>query len=138
MGGIIMLPCWLSLLGKPTNTPVPGSGFLRVTEMPSVPLPLTPLPGNPLGCSYPCQSLRIYSIRLSCQILSEPFKIIFNGQNRNRVPFIHFKCHTLSGWARILFYCKILRIGIYSIRLTIQMVSEPFTNFYFGPNCSDF
>ena len=42
-----MLPCWLSLLGKPANTSVPGSGFSRVTEMPSVPLPLTPLPGNP-------------------------------------------------------------------------------------------
>ena len=53
------------------------------------------------------------------------------------MPFIHFKCYPLSRWARILFYCKILRIGIYSIRLTLQIVSEPFAKKYFGPNCSD-
>ena len=32
----------------------------------------------------------------------------------------------MSRRARILFYCKLLRIGIYSIRLTPQMMSEPF------------
>ena len=45
-------------------------------------------------------------------------------KNRNCMIFTHLH----SGCARILFYCKVLRIGIYSIRLT----------FGFGPNHSEF
>ena len=38
-------------------------------------------------------------------------------------PFIYY---TMCRRAKILFYCKLPRIGIYSIRLTPQIMSEPF------------
>src|SRR6266545_5681809 len=66
--------------------------------------------------------------------MSEPFQIIFKSSKvgiRYINPFIYY---TMSRRARILFYCKLPRIGIYSIRLTPQVMSEPFRVFFWGPN----
>src|SRR6266545_8209640 len=66
--------------------------------------------------------------------MSEPFQIIFKSSKvgiRYINPFIYY---TMSRRARILFYCKLPRIGIYSIRLTPRMMSEPFRVFFWGPN----
>jgi len=45
------------------------------------------------------------------------------SESDNINPFIYY---TMCRRARTLFYCKLLRIGIYSIQLTPQVMSEPF------------
>ena len=66
------------------------------------------------------------STRLPWQMVPEPFKTIFNGQNRNRMPFISFTCYTLSEWPQISFESDTLRAGTYSSQLPCQIVPEPF------------